>query len=195
MAMIDGEPDLVVAHSFSANALLELLDQGQRRVPRGVVLVSPFYRAAPEHFDWSTLAYYVNSFHRILEEGIRVQSVSRLSAEVERRMALRARERVGPYGWMRFFDAYLRTPQLRAGRLTGPFLVVAGDRDFASYPEDSQILSRALPDCRLEIFSNCGHFAMAEQPVRFAALMHDFLATAAPGPVGRGDVDTDLELE
>ena len=172
-----GGPDVVVAHSFAANLLLELLCRDGQGGLRAVVLVSPFYRPRPERFDWAAISYYLNDFHRLLEEGIRVRSAARLRPDVQRAMALRVRDRIGPYGWMRFFDAYLRTPRLSTAHLAGPFLVVGGTDDFASSPSDSRALGRALPGARVEILRDCGHFAMAEHPDRFAGLVDDFLAT------------------
>jgi pimeloyl-ACP methyl ester carboxylesterase len=177
--LTDGGPDVVIAHSFSANVLLELLDAEGQRGLHAVVLVSPFYRPEPERFDWAAISYYLNDFDRILEEGIRVRSASRLKPDVQHAMALRVRDRIGPYGWMRFFDAYLRTPRLRTAHLPGPFLVVGGTDDFAAFPSDGRALGRALPAARVEILRDCGHFAMAERPDRFAELVDEFLETEA----------------
>lgn len=191
IGMVDGGVDVLLAHSFAANALLGLLDRTGGCGQRATVLVSPFYKAGSEDFDWATISYYLNKFDCILEEGIRVSSGGRLQADVQREMALRVRDRIGPYGWIRFFDTYLRTPHLDTARLTGPFLVIGGDRDFASPPTDSQALARALPNCSLAVLPGCGHFAMAEYPDRFAALVHGFLDSSSVRPPGRaGHLDT-----
>lgn len=197
MAQVPGGPDVVVAHSFGAGALLALLD-GQGVEPdglapdgvdaftwhrlRGVVLVSPFYRPRAEQFDWDALAYYVNGFGRILEDGLRVRSGGRITGELRRDMALKVRERVGPYGWTSFFDTYLRTPYLRTERLTGPCLVIGGESDFAAFPAESEALGAALPDAAVKILGDCGHFAMVEQADVFADLTDSFLDSAASRP-------------
>lgn len=175
LAAVPGGADVVVAHSFAANVLLAHLDSGGDQ-PRAIVLVSPFYRTAVEDFDWSAIAYYLNDFDRILAEGIRVRSGGRLDPERQRDMALRVRDRVGPYGWVRFFDTYLRTPRLRMDRITVPCLVIGGEEDFASFPSDSRALAAALPDARAHVLPRCGHFAMAERADEFTALVNAFLS-------------------
>ncbi|WP_422770167.1 alpha/beta fold hydrolase [Plantactinospora sp. WMMC1484] len=212
LAAVPGGADLVVAHSFAASMLLELLGRagaatGPESVrpamapaaptvplPRAVVLVSPFYRPGTGDFDWAAIDYYLNDFHRILEEGIRVSAPAGLPAEIRAAMGCRVRERIGPYGWMRFFDAYLRTPFLPVADLALPLLVVAGDGDFAARPGDGRALAEAAPDGRYALLADCGHFAMVEHPDRFAALVADFArplsaADTAPEQI----LDTHLE--
>ncbi|MEE6259656.1 alpha/beta fold hydrolase [Plantactinospora sonchi] len=170
-------PDLLVAHSFAATLVLDLISRGELGEPVALVLVSPFYRPTPAAFDWRTIAGYLNGFHTILDEGLRVGSGGRLADDVRRAMARQVRERVGPYGWVRFFDLYLRTPFMDLARVDAPLLVITGDRDFAAGADDGRTLARAVPGARFELFADCGHFAMAEQPDRFAALLHEFVET------------------
>jgi pimeloyl-ACP methyl ester carboxylesterase len=89
-------------------------------------------------------------------------------------MALRVRDRVGPYGWVRFFETYLRTPQLRTARMPR-CLVVAGERDVAAFPSDAVALAAVLPDSRIHVLAGCGHFAMVERPTELAALIDHFV--------------------
>ncbi|MBO0819383.1 MAG: alpha/beta hydrolase [Nocardiopsaceae bacterium] len=194
---VPGGADVVVAHSFAASALLSYLDQAvperagperagpgqagpeqavpERAVPSGIVLVSPFYRASAEQFDWETISYYFNGFARILADGIRVRAGGRLDPRMREDIALRVQDLVGPYGWIRFFDTYLRTPGLRVDRIGAPCLVVAGERDFAAPPADARALAAALPDARLHIIPDCGHFPATERAESFGALVNEFL--------------------
>ncbi|MFI9629744.1 alpha/beta fold hydrolase [Streptomyces sp. NPDC052042] len=178
---VPGGPDVVVAHSFGANALLSLLDTrgaepaGSWRPPRGVVLASPFYRSTEDDFDWEAISYYLNDFDRILEDGVRVRSGGRLPQDVRHRMALKVRDRVGCYGWMRFFDSYLATPALRTSRMRMPFLLIGGGDDFSAYPRDAEALGRALPDAAVHILGGTGHFAMTERTEDFADLVNAFI--------------------
>ncbi|GAA3735427.1 hypothetical protein GCM10022225_17540 [Plantactinospora mayteni] len=213
LAGVDGGADLVVAHSFAANTLLELLGRAGAAtepesvrpamapatpagvtLPRAVVLVSPFYRPAADDFDWAAIDFYLNDFHRILEEGIRVSAPAGLPAEVRAAMGERVRERIGPYGWMRFFDAYLRTPFLPVADLALPLLVISGDGDFAARPGDGRALADAAPAGRYALLADCGHFAMAEHPDRFAALVADFAHPLSP-PDAIPDPILDTHLE
>jgi pimeloyl-ACP methyl ester carboxylesterase len=192
LAAVPGGVDVLVAHSFAANIALEVLAAtAPEQRPAAAVVVAPFHREGPKEFDWTTLAYYLNGFHRILDEGLRISAGERLSEDLREAMALRVRDRIGPYGWIRFFDAYLRSPFLDTAALALPVLVVAGDRDFAAPPGDARALAAALPDAVLDILDDCGHFPMAEHPDRFAAAVDAFISGAvcaatdptAPDPV------------
>ncbi|MFH8370242.1 alpha/beta fold hydrolase [Streptomyces sp. NPDC018031] len=177
-------PDVIVGHSFGAGAVLAWLARSATagRQPRGAALVSPFYRAHQEMFDWDTLAYYLNHFDRILDDGLRVSSGGRLEGSLRRDMALKVRDRIGPYGWMRFFDQYLDTPRLPVERLSLPVQLIGGAEDFASDPAEAAGLGRALPDARVGILPGVGHFSMVESADAFAGVLNGFLSTLTGRP-------------
>ncbi|MEV6052195.1 alpha/beta hydrolase [Streptomyces sp. NPDC052107] len=185
---LDGVPggvDAVVVHSFTAGPTLEALARrGTGRGPRAAVVVAPFHRRSPEHFTWDDALYYLGGFHRILEEGLRISAGDRIRPDLRSAMAQRVRDRIGPYGWQQFFGAYLRSPWLDVDALRLPVLVVAGVDDFAAPPDDARALAAALPDGRFQLFGDCGHFAMAEQPQRFADAVHRLLSEVFPGLAG-----------
>ncbi|MFF4254931.1 alpha/beta fold hydrolase [Streptomyces sp. NPDC001663] len=187
LASVPGPVDVVVAHSMSSNVLLELLDRTDafdRFGIRALVLVSPFYRGTAEEFDWATITHYLNDFHLILQEGIRAHSGGRVSAETEILMAQRVREWIGPYGWIRFFDLFLRTPELRTARITVPCLVVGGAHDIATPSQHAIALAGALPDARLRVLGGSGHFPMVDEPADFNAELREFLdSVLTPPPV------------
>ncbi|MFI0370702.1 alpha/beta fold hydrolase [Actinomadura sp. 1N219] len=183
MAGPGGVPDVVVAHSYAANLLLTLLADRTRPRPAAVVLVAPFYRASEQDFDWAAMTRYMDGFLPLIDEGLRVGSAGRLSGELRASMALRIRDRLGPYGWIRFFDAYLRTPFLDTAALDLPVLIVGGEQDPAARPQDARALAATLPDGRLELLPACGHNAMIEHPDRFADLVCGFLARFVPIPI------------
>ncbi|MFF2546343.1 alpha/beta fold hydrolase [Kitasatospora sp. NPDC058063] len=193
LRLVPGGAEVVVAHSMSANVLLDLLDRESRRGTdpftrfgiRALVLVSPFYRGSAEDFDWPTISYYLNDFHLILEEGLRAHSGGRLGADIQRAMAHRVRDRIGPYGWLRFFDLYLGTPGLQTGRIAVPCLVFGGGRDFAAPPGEARALAAALPDARLRVLPT-GHFPMIERPEEFAAEIREFLNSIPAGDPQHG---------
>ncbi|GAA3858566.1 alpha/beta fold hydrolase [Streptomyces sedi] len=181
---VPGGPEVVVAHSMAATLLLDVLhreaEEGRaplaERNTRALALVSPFYRASAEEFDWETITYYLNDFHLIMEEGIRVHSAGRFAPDIQRAMGERVRDFVGPYGWMRFFDLYLRTPDLRVDRFDVPCLLLAGERDFAAPPGEALALAAALPDARAELLPETGHFPMIEDAAAFTHTLNAFLA-------------------
>jgi pimeloyl-ACP methyl ester carboxylesterase len=179
MRSVPDGADVVVAHSFAANLLLEEVSRGTVPAPRALVLISPFYRPDPADFQWSTIESYLHGLIDIVEEGLRISASPRLDDGIRRQMARRARDRIGPYGWMRFFDAYLRTPLLDLRELRLPTLVLAGADDRAATAQDATALAKSLPRGRLEILPGCGHYPMIEKPGPVAALIGDFLATTS----------------
>ncbi|MGC5542709.1 alpha/beta hydrolase [Streptomyces griseus] len=183
---LDGVPGgagTVVAHSFSALQTLALLDREldagrdpfERYGIEGLVLVSPFYRRTAEEFDWDSMTRYPAEFERIMEEGIRVHSGGRLDPEIQLSMARRVCDRIGPYGWLRFVDSYLRTPWLRPGRIRVPVAVVCGALDIAVDPAEGRDLTADLPDAYIRVLTDCGHFLMTERPAEFSSVVGDFV--------------------
>ena len=66
-----------------------------------------------------------------------------------------------------------------------PVLLVAGDRDTVIPAAHTVDAHRLIPDSRLEIFADTGHFLHAERPRRFARLLREFLDTTHPAEVDR----------
>ncbi|MDG4831695.1 alpha/beta hydrolase [Solwaraspora sp. WMMD1047] len=168
------QPDVYLAHSFGANVLLDRLVAAGTANCRGLVLMSPFYRPSPLAFDWATITHYLNDFDDLVRSGIRARRGGPPDELLEA-MVAKVRERIGPYGWMRFFDLFTRTPFLDLRAVDVPCLVIGGGRDTASYPHDCESLATALPNARLEILPDCGHFTMIDETARVAELVVDFL--------------------
>ncbi|MEV4319173.1 alpha/beta hydrolase [Actinocrispum sp. NPDC049592] len=166
--------DVLVAHSYTANLLTEAYATGLVR-PRPSVLIGPCYRPSADDFDWQTISYYLNDFHKTFVEALRVGQTNRYSEAHRDWMALRMRDQVGPYGWMRFFETYLRSPFLDLTGVAAPVLVLTGEADIAGRPADGQALAEALPDGRFTLLPGCGHFPMLEQPQRTARIIGEFL--------------------
>lgn len=164
-------PDVLVAHSFAANLTLSVLDDlPPEHTPRRLVLVSPFYRRSPRDFHWKSIPELVARFERTIADGISTQRAydPDLLAHLTRLVC----DRVGPYGWTRFFEVYLRTPFLRLP--SAPTLVVVGDADTTAPPAEGLDLANDLPYGRAEVIAGAGHFPMIDDPARFAALVRQF---------------------
>lgn len=172
--------DLVVAHSYAANVLLELIDAHGPHWPRPTVLVSPFYRAEPADFQWEVISYYTEGFRRMLDDGLRLRAGTRIDEEIRKDMAVRLRDLMGPYTWLRFFDIFLRTPLLRLEHLDAPTLVVGGSEDEGALADGALKLAARLPGATVEIFPGCGHFPMIECPRELASAINHFVTTLGP---------------
>lgn len=61
-----------------------------------------------------------------------------------------------------------------------PMLIVWGERDPIIPVEHGLDAHALLPNSRLELFEDAGHFPQLDDPLRFAELLADFLATTDP---------------
>jgi pimeloyl-ACP methyl ester carboxylesterase len=171
---VDDRFDVLIAHSYSANLLVEGYATGRIRA-RPTVLMNPFHRPDPQDFDWRTISYYLNEFHRTFAEALEVGETGRYSQAHRDWLASRLRDQVGPYGWTRFFDTYLRSPFLDLAAVRAPVLVVSGERDMAAPAEDGRALAERLPDARYCLVEGGRHFPMVEQPDLVARSVSGFL--------------------
>lgn len=69
-----------------------------------------------------------------------------------------------------------------------PTMIVWGDHDPVIPVTHAYEAHEAMPDSRLEIMEDCGHFPHAEDPRRFAELLVDFMATTEPAHLEHGDL-------
>ncbi|GAA2711241.1 MULTISPECIES: alpha/beta hydrolase [Streptomyces] len=182
-----GGADVVVAHSFASVVLLDLLSRraaaGDPLPVAGVVLVNPFYRSDADDFHWNMIAPTLDDFPRTMTESIRLRTTGRpIDADLLADMARRMTEWIGPYGWLRFFEAYLRTPLLPVAEVTTPALVIGCEQDRSAPVAEARHLAARLPAARALIEPGCGHFPMLERPAWFAGAVQDFAERAGPAP-------------
>ncbi len=157
--------DVVVAHSFAATLLLEYLATSalhQQPLPGAAVLVSTFYRPSTNDFRWADIEHFLTHFDQILTSGIHASTNRTLGAERAGDMARIVREQIGPYGWMAFYSAYLRTPQLTPNAVSCPVSLVHGAEDSAAPVRDSRDLAIACDSAELHVLAGIGHFPMKE---------------------------------
>lgn len=64
-------------------------------------------------------------------------------------------------------------PQLN--RITVPTLVIVGRHDFITNVAMAQEIVRHIPDARLEVFEESGHFAFVEEPEKFYRVVKEFV--------------------
>lgn len=63
-----------------------------------------------------------------------------------------------------------------------PTLIVWGERDRMIPVAHGRAAAEAMPDSRLEIFEDAGHFPFNDDPERFARVVTDFMGTTEPPP-------------
>ncbi|WP_051897907.1 alpha/beta fold hydrolase [Sciscionella sediminilitoris] len=173
-ARVPGGTDVLVAHSMSANAVLELLSATEAGY-RAVVLVAPFYRADPEEFDWPAVQRSIANFEHTITEGIRTHAAGRIPEERIAELGRLVCEKTGPYAWSRFFTMYLNTPWLRTSAIRIPVRVLSGGRDETAPAAEGQRLAEALPSGSVRVLAESGHFPMIEFPGEFRAAVCEFL--------------------
>lgn len=72
-----------------------------------------------------------------------------------------------------------------------PTMIVWGDEDPIIPIEHGRAAHEAIPGSRFEVMEGCGHFPHVEDPLRFAELLEDFIATTEPADA---DLDDFREL-
>jgi pimeloyl-ACP methyl ester carboxylesterase len=64
-----------------------------------------------------------------------------------------------------------------------PFLILWGERDPIIPVDHARAAHRLVPGSRLELFPGAGHFPHLDDPLRFVALLIDFMETTEPADV------------
>lgn len=77
----------------------------------------------------------------------------------------------------------------RLGEIGMPTLVVVGEKDTITPPEESVMLADGIPGSRLEIIEGAGHFPMLEKPETFNRLLAGFLAQHTDQPAQETHAD------
>lgn len=60
--------------------------------------------------------------------------------------------------------------------IKAPTLLIWGEDDTATPLADAKLMSRLIPDAGLVSFTNCGHYSFLDNPMRFSAVLHNFLS-------------------
>ena len=76
-----------------------------------------------------------------------------------------------------FNDKEAATMDLRSDlkKITVPTLVIVGRHDFITNVAMAEEMVKFIPNARLEIFENSGHFALVEEPEKFYRVINEFV--------------------
>jgi pimeloyl-ACP methyl ester carboxylesterase len=72
-----------------------------------------------------------------------------------------------------------------------PSLIIWGGQDHLIPVEHATVANRGLPNSRLEVFEDVGHFPQLHDPVRFALTLIDFIESSEPTQMEFTDTDFD----
>jgi len=188
--LIDAVPDLLVAHSYGANATLELLCALDQRPGRAAALVCPLYRLPHRAVTWRLFDCSRARFVGHMREGLRVRIAERASSmdpDVLESMVERAVDRVGPPAFLAVFDQFAASADLALGNVELPTLVLAGGADPTLSPEAAAALATGMPGGDLRVNDDYDHFCHIRQPSGVAAHLAELVdaaTRATPSTVG-----------
>jgi pimeloyl-ACP methyl ester carboxylesterase len=181
LQQLDRVPDLLVGHSFGANAALEAVSRGQGRA-RLLVMAAPFYRPPLPRPDWKTWNRSRALFELQMREGVRVrlrQRLSKLDDDVVESMTAKVFDRIGLPGFLTVFEQYLAVGQLPLAALDIPVLILAGGQDPSVSRDQLSRLADDLPNATLGWRCDFDHFSHIRRAEEVAAVLAEF-AMAAP---------------
>ncbi len=170
----------LVGHSMGGTVSLSVAIQYPQRVRKVVVIGSPIVGSSLslllKLFGRKAVAYLV--YHNLwgLRAGFRLLSPfytrdPRWPEMMDRDLSQTTLESfLLSIASLRETDLRPHLPQIQA-----PVMGMYGDKDIVVHPEQWKPLLAGLPNCRIERFSNAGHFPMLDDPPRFMALLRDFL--------------------
>ncbi|WP_344416992.1 alpha/beta hydrolase [Amycolatopsis minnesotensis] len=178
LAEADEPPAAVVAHSFGANATLELLGSSRGAAGRAAAMLCPLYRPPKVAVTWEVFDRSRRAFDRHVRHGLLVRLGERAAAldpEIVETMADRAVDRVGPTGFLAVFQQFVDSTLLPLDRIGVPLSIVAGGNDPTLSVRAARELADALPTSTLDIDQDYDHFCHVKWPERVATGLTKFL--------------------
>ncbi|MGC5032719.1 alpha/beta fold hydrolase [Micromonospora sp. DT229] len=183
-------PDVLITHSFGANAALTLLCARDPRPAPAVILVCPLYRQPQHSVTWDMFDQARVTFVRHIREGLRARMGARVDAldpDVLEAMGEAAIDRVGPAGFLTVFQQYIASAQLRLSNVAVRTFLLAGAADPTLSPVAARALAAEVPGMNLQVEEEFDHFCHVRQARRVADSVTAFVATSrAFETIGRG---------
>jgi pimeloyl-ACP methyl ester carboxylesterase len=174
-------PDVVVAHSYGANAALELLCAADPRTGDAAMLICPLFRVPGRPVTWRTFEQSRATFVENIREGVRSQISVRGSIVhpgVLDSMLDVAIDRIGPTGFLAVFEQYAQSAYLALGNVTQPVLVFAGGADPALSRAEATALAARIPHADICINDSYDHFCHIRHAREVAARITQLMATS-----------------
>jgi pimeloyl-ACP methyl ester carboxylesterase len=173
--------DVLIGHSFGANAVLELLATCPATV-RAAVLIAPSYwpPAAPE--GWDLFEKAKRSFRQTLVSSMRSRlgrRVETVPPEVLELMADKALDRIGPLGFAAWFELLVESGRLPLEQITLPVLVISSSSDPSlGHRRATELTNRLSNSKNLLLDASHHHFSHVERPASMAEPLAAFVNKA-----------------
>ncbi|MGH3858836.1 alpha/beta fold hydrolase [Actinokineospora sp.] len=168
--------DLLLGHSFGANAILQHVAESPDRLP--ALLLTPFYRPSTVAEDQKLYERTLADFHTIIGDGLRLRLGPR-AANVDdallTAMVQQTVRRVGSRGLMAMFDQFRHTTRLRLSDMDTPVLVLTGPDDVAMTPARAAAFAAAAPSAAVCVLPDLTHFCHLAQVEQVATVLTEFL--------------------
>jgi pimeloyl-ACP methyl ester carboxylesterase len=183
--LIDTVPDVLVAHSYGANAALDLLCELDPRPGRAVALVCPLYRLPRHPVTWRMFERARAMFVENIQEGLRARigvRAATMEPDVLETMLDVAVDRVGPSGFMSVFEQFAHSAHLPLGNVRLPTLVLAGGNDPTLSPEAAAELRAGMPGAELRFHDEYDHFCHIRHATSVAAHIAELVTACTATP-------------
>ncbi|WP_020519556.1 alpha/beta fold hydrolase [Catelliglobosispora koreensis] len=186
--LVGQRPDLIIAHSYGANALLELLSIGDPRTSQAAALICPLYRPPEVAVTWKIFDRSRSAFEKHIKDSLLSRlsgRAERIGADVVENMIGKAIDRVGPAGFLAVFDQFVSSAAVALGEISASVLVLAGGADPTLSPQAATSLARRIPHASLLIDDEYDHFCYVQRPGEVADRIIRFADALAPVPYQR----------
>ncbi|WP_422768927.1 alpha/beta fold hydrolase [Plantactinospora sp. WMMC1484] len=174
-----GEPvDVLVAHSFGANAAMDLMAAGNNAVGPAAVLICPLYRPPGAATTWRTLDRARTNFERHVRDGVLARLGERaagIGPDVLEVMMVKALDRVGPMGLLTVFERYVASADLALEAIGQRIMVLGGAHDPTLSTEAAHLLGARIPTATVRVDVHFDHFCHIREPVNVHAHVDAFL--------------------
>lgn len=187
LEQVGERPDVLIAHSYGANAALNLLCEPDPRPIPALLLICPLYRQPHHPVTWRMFERARTAFAEHIAEGVRARLRNRIDTmepDVLQTMIELAQDRVGPAGFVTVFSQFIASADLPLETVEVPSLVLAGGADATLAPEAATALAAAISGGRLHIDEGFDHFCHIRQATGVAAHVAEFVASTALRTVG-----------
>jgi predicted alpha/beta hydrolase family esterase len=185
LARLDEPVDLLVGHSLGANSVLEVLAMPGSAGVRAAALLAPFYRARATQLTWELFDQARKNFDRLIADGMRMRlgpRFIRLDADLREAMLDKMIDRIGPQGFIAWFDHFAASSDLGLAGVTTPTLVLASVDDPCLANGRAEALASDMPAATMWLDSTYDHFCHVRQARQTAAQLVRFASTAVSSP-------------